>query len=233
MQLRKTVVSLATAVLVIGGTTSATASDSAVTNTPTVSITALDACSAADLDNDRRLGPAALPLFGAVGAELFFYDRTGGQPRQQFLDTWWDPAARSGNGDWIFPPQNGYMINADGTPIRTVTPLTPGQEIDRFGGTGGGFLAPKGLRYADRSIPPSNLDSSTDPAGCNYHVYRVLKTFSVYTGTVRPWFDQPGNGQQYQLDGSLVPGAPADGDLHVQWLLDHQYLEDEAHPKKL
>ncbi|WP_322759177.1 TNT domain-containing protein [Frankia sp. Cr2] len=233
MRFRKTLVALATGVLVVGGTTSATAEDIAITSgLPVVSITPLDQCSTADFDNDRRLGPANLPLFDAVGKMLFFYDRSGGQPTQQFLDTWWDPSVQTpfGLGNWVYPANSGYYINPNGTPVRMVTTLAPGQEIDRFGGTGGNFLSPEGTRYADRSLPPSNLDSTTDPGGCDYHVYRVLKEFHVYSGAIRPWFDQPGNGRQYQLVCSLIPASqgcdPTTDALPVQWLLDNQYLAE-------
>jgi hypothetical protein len=78
------------------------------------------------------------------------------------------------------------------------------------------------LPYALRSIPPQSLDG-TPAAGCNYHVYRVLKPLEVHAGPIAPWFAQPGWGEQYQLDGSLVPGAPAA--LNVLWLVNNGYLK--------
>ena len=35
---------------------------------------------------------------------------------QQFLATYWDPAANGGQGAFIFPPDNGYVIGPDGQP---------------------------------------------------------------------------------------------------------------------
>jgi hypothetical protein len=49
----------------------------------------------------------------------------------------------------------------------------------------GSFLAPAGLPYSARSIPPQNLDG-TPAAGCNYHEYQVLKSFSVDEGPIAP-----------------------------------------------
>ncbi|WP_242424907.1 glycohydrolase toxin TNT-related protein, partial [Frankia sp. EI5c] len=120
-----------------------------------------DQCSRADLKNDPRLGPAKLPVFGEVARELADYERTGEHSTRQFLGTWWDPSATFSPfpgipGNWVFPPQNGYYVNPDGTPVRAVTTLFPGQQIDRFGLPRGSFLAPRGTDYAQRSLPPSS-----------------------------------------------------------------------------
>ena len=42
-------------------------------------------------------------------------------------------------------------------------------------------------------------------------------------GPIAPWFFQHGGGLQYQLDGALVPGAPAR--MNVMWLIDNGYLQ--------
>ncbi|SBW19095.1 TNT domain-containing protein [Protofrankia symbiont of Coriaria ruscifolia] len=234
MQFRKTIISLAAGALLLVGTTSASAAPASTTDDSQTRIgsatghTPPNQCSAADFRGDSRLGPKQLPIFGEVGRELSHYERTGDQPIQQFLDTWWDPSAQSGQGGWQYPPKDGYLINADGTPRRAVTPLNPGLEFDRFGNPTGNFASPQDTKYAARAIPPSNLDSTTDPGSCNYHAYRVLQTFSVYSGTIRPWFDQPGYGQQYQVVSALIPGAPVfdpDTDaLPIQWLLDNKFV---------
>ncbi len=106
-------------------------------------------------------------------------------------------------------------------PFRGDPDLRPGQEIDRYGGEGGRFVGPDDTPYAWRAIPPSNL-VGVPAAECYYHEYRVLRPFTVYGGPIAPWFGQPGGGVQYQLDGSLIPGAPARVD--VAWLLAHGYL---------
>ncbi|MFI9274362.1 TNT domain-containing protein [Kitasatospora sp. NPDC052896] len=179
----------------------------------------LDQCSAADHQGDARLGPEQLPLLGRVGLELIGYQRTGGESDQAFLARYYDSRA----GSWNYPPDNGYALTPDGQPIEIEQELLPGQDIDRYGSEYGSFLAPEGLPYAERSIPPQSLDSTTAPAGCNYHDYRVVKPFEVHAGPIAPWFDQPGWGWQYQLDGTLLPGAPAQ--LNVGWLVTNGYLE--------
>ncbi|MFI9270260.1 TNT domain-containing protein [Kitasatospora sp. NPDC052896] len=182
----------------------------------------LSQCSAEFLDGDKRLGPLRLPVLGVVGQELQYYHRTGRLSSQRFLELYWNPVAGP-NGGWYYPPQSGYVLNPDGSPKRVEETLQVGQDIDRYGSEYGSFLAPEGLPYAERSIPPASLDS-TPPEACNYHDYRVLKPFTVYAGPIAPWFEQPGLGRQYQLDPSLVPDAPTQG-YNVQWLVDNGYLE--------
>jgi hypothetical protein len=178
-------------------------------------------CSATYFRSDPRLGPDHLPLFGVVGLETLGYVRTGGEPATTFLGTYYDPSANGGSGGWLYPPDNGYVLRQDGSPIEYHRTLSTGQDIDRFGSEYGAFLAPEGLPYAARSIPPQSL-VSTPAAGCNYHDYRVLRPFTVDAGPIAAWFAQPGGGLQYQLDGSLVPGAPAA--LNVMWLVANGYL---------
>jgi hypothetical protein len=221
--------SLATAVLAGTAATAAAAPSSgaadvtrAAAASTAVPAGALDTCSSDFFDNDPRLGPAALPVFGIVGFELLGYQRTGGLSDQAFLAKYYDPTANGGRGGWTYPPDNGYVIGADGNPVETQLTLWPGQDIDRFGSEYGSFLAPEWLPYAARAIPPQSLDGSP-AAGCNYHDYRVLKPFAVDAGPIAAWFAQPGGGLQYQLDASLVPGSPSR--LNVMWLVSNGYLE--------
>lgn len=53
--------------------------------------------------------------------------------------------------------------------------LPAGLLIDRFGSEYGSFLAPADSPYAQRALPPSNLDTPTSAPTYpyNYHVYRV------------------------------------------------------------
>jgi len=179
-------------------------------------------CSAAYFDGDPRLGPLRLAKTGADGRELRGYRRTGGLPVAEFLATYWSPGANSGQGGWDYPPDNGYVIGAGGQPIESHLTVRPGSDMDRYGSEYGSFLSPAGLPYAQRSIPPQNLDSAP-PASCNYHDYQVIKTFTVDAGPIAPWFGQPGYGLQYQLDATLIPGAPAS--INVMWLVNNGYLE--------
>ncbi|GAA1182034.1 hypothetical protein F4556_005376 [Kitasatospora gansuensis] len=174
-------------------------------------------CSTADFHGDRRLGPEQLPSTGPVGRQLWGYQRTGGLTEQQFLDRYYDATTNS----WRYPPADGYVTTPDGTPLEIQQTLGTGQRIDRYGSEYGSYLAPEGLPYATRAIPPQSLDS--EPAApCNYHVYKVLRPFTVDAGPIAPWFGQPGYGWQFQLDARHVPGAPTR--LNVLWLIDNGYL---------
>ncbi|MFJ9519798.1 TNT domain-containing protein [Kitasatospora sp. NPDC101801] len=174
-------------------------------------------CSTEDFHGDKRLGPEQLPRTGPVGRQLWGYSRTGTLTEQAFLDTYYDATASS----WRYPPADGYVTAPDGTPLEIQQTLGAGQRIDRYGSEYGSYLAPEGLPYATRAIPPQSLDS--DPAApCNYHVYQVTKPFTVDAGPIAPWFGQPGYGWQFQLDARHVPGAPAR--LNVLWLIDNGYL---------
>ncbi|WP_406194330.1 TNT domain-containing protein [Kitasatospora sp. NBC_01560] len=192
-----------------------------VTSTAAAAATPADECSTADRHGDPRLGPDDLPRIGPVGRELIGYRRTGGLSEDKFLATYYSPTANNGAPGWIYPPANGYVTLPDGTPVEFELTLYPNQNIDRFGSEYGSFLAPEGLPYASRSIPPQSLDS-TPAASCNYHDYKVLKPFKVHAGPIAPWFGQPGYGLQYQLDAALVPNGPAR--LNVLWLVDNGYL---------
>jgi hypothetical protein len=171
-------------------------------------------CSSAAYQDDWRLGPANLPVLGVIGAELRGYQRTGGEPATQFLGTYYDDG-------WSYPPQDGYQLDLGGQPIKAVVTLHEHTGIDRYGSEFGGFLAPAGSAYRARSIPPSNLNGPD--AFCDYYAYLVLRPFQVEAGPVAAWFGQPGGGTQYELDGSLVPGAPEDVD--VRWLVQNDYLQ--------
>ncbi|MDQ2586857.1 TNT domain-containing protein [Saccharothrix yanglingensis] len=175
-------------------------------------------CSAELYHDDRRLGPERLPVFGEVGRQLVGYSRTGSLGEEEFLSTYYDDAA----GSWRYPPRDGYELDPSGEPITWREPLAEGELVDRYGSEYGAFLAPRGLRYTSRSIPPQNL-VGVPAEDCNYHVYRVTADFEVDAGPIAPWFGQAGGGVQYQLRGALVPGAPER--LDVLWLLDNGYLQ--------
>ncbi|MFJ9457005.1 TNT domain-containing protein [Kitasatospora sp. NPDC101447] len=180
-----------------------------------------DQCSAAFHHDDARLGPQDLPTTGRVGRQLTGYRRTGGASEQAFLAHYYDATANGGKGGWIYPPADGYVTLPDGSPIEFDITLHPDQNIDRYGSEYGSFLAPEGLPYANRAIPPQSLDGNP-PAACNYHDYKVVKAFTVHAGPIAPWFDQPGWGLQYQLDAALLPAGPAR--LNVLWLVENGYL---------
>lgn len=216
MKVRHVVVALLSGALLFPVTASATAAD----RLPARRVDTT--CSASSFHDDARLGPASLPDAGAVGRQLIGYRRTGRLGTKAFLARYYDPTANSGQGGWIYPPDNGYVTLPDGSPIEWRQMLAPGEDIDRYGSEYGSFLAPEGLPYAARAIPPASLDG-TPAAACNYHDYRVVKPFTVDAGPIAPWFGQPGHGLQFQLAAGLVPGAPAT--VNVGWLVANGYLE--------
>lgn len=218
MRARRFVVSLVTAVLLVTG--SVTASGSALAGSTQAAVAG---CSDQFLNGDIRLGPAQLADQGPIGVIDHGYDRFAGLTAQQFLDQFWDPAAGGGKGGWRFPPANGFQLNAAGQPIEYVLPLGVGQVLDRFGSEFGAFLAPYETPFAQRALPPMSLDNFDPAYTCNYHVYKVLKSFDVESGPIAPGFGQIGHGRQYQLVGSLLPGNPARA--NVKWLLDNGYLQ--------
>ncbi|MEP7026572.1 MAG: glycohydrolase toxin TNT-related protein, partial [Actinomycetota bacterium] len=123
-------------------------------------ITALTGCSSGFFLGNALLGPARLPLLGEVGAELWGYRRTGDLTVHRFLSTYYDPTANAGQGSWIYPPDNGYVIGRDGQPEESQRTLRVSQVVDRYGSEFGSFLAPGGAPYSARSIPPQNLDAA-------------------------------------------------------------------------
>lgn len=182
----------------------------------------LEDCSATFVDGDKRLGPRELPTEGRLAKVARGYHRLAGLSAEQFLARYWDPKSNSGSGGWIYPPQNGFLIGHDGKPTEAVQSLPVGERLDRFGSEYGAFLAPPGTPYGQRSLPPQSLDN-TDPAyTCNYHQYKVIKTFRVEAGPIAPAFGQPGLGRQFQLDAALLPAAAT---ANVGWLISNGYLQ--------
>ena len=100
-----------------------------------------------------------------------------------------------------YPPNAGFA----GAPGRAS--VIPGAMLDRYGGTGGFFLSPRGTPAWARSLP---YGVEARPL----MTYRVLKAFEVDAGPAAPWFGQPGGGMQYDL-----------GARTVQDLIDGRYLE--------
>ncbi|GAA2789737.1 TNT domain-containing protein [Crossiella cryophila] len=168
---------------------------------------------------DNRLGPETLPRVTEhpVGRLVAGYQRFGKLDSAGFLAKYWDAAATS----WKYPPQDGFLLRSDGTPIKRVHRLLPGYKLDRFGSEGGQFLAPLGAHYSQRALPPQSLFTFDAAHRCNYRTYQVLKEFQVWQGTIAPWFEQRGRGSQIKLDRALVPG---EGFLNVAWLVDKGYL---------
>lgn len=156
---------------------------------------------------DWRLGPKRLPTRGELGRILHRYDRLGGLTAVRFLDRWWDPAADSGQGDWRYPPDDGYT-HRNQTVLAAPYTLRKGLKLDRFGGEAGRFLAPLGTTYGKRSIPPSSLNTMDPRYPYDYHVYKVAKPVTVCAGKTAPGFEQPGLGTQFVTSSQFCPDIP-------------------------
>ncbi len=170
-----------------------------------------------------------MPYASPVGPLLAGYQRFGAQTENQWVQNYTVP------GDptrLLFPPESGFVLGPDGRAVKQRQTLLPGYRLDRFGFTGGAFLAPLGTPFGARSLAPQSLNTpptppaTTPPAPlANYHTYCVLKPFDVDSGSIAPWFAQPGLGIQFQLNPAYVPKAGAN--LTVQWLLDHKFIVEE------
>ncbi|MFI1016630.1 TNT domain-containing protein [Streptomyces sp. NPDC020965] len=176
--------------------------------------------------NDARLGPKWLPKkqLAPVGPLLKGYQRTGALTPSAFLKKYWQGPADSGG--WKYPPNDGFG-EVNGEIDKEPTKLRPGQRLDRFGSEFGGYLAPAGDSYSERALPPQNLNTRDAQTACDYRVYKVTKPFWVWQGSIAPWFEQPGGGQQIKLDPVFLnPGQ--DQRLNVKWLLERGYLAPVA-----
>ncbi|MEU7979041.1 TNT domain-containing protein [Micromonospora sp. NPDC049081] len=180
-------------------------------------------------DDNRLLGPAVLPTQSPVGPLLAGYRRFGAQSESQWISNY---TLNGAGTTLVFPPENGFFLGPDGKPVKQRQTMLPGYRLDRFGFTGGAFLAPLGTPFNSRSLAPQSLNTpptppATTPAAplANYHTYCVLKPFDVDSGPIAPWFAQPGMGTQFQLNPEYVPQAGKL--LTVQWLLDHHVIVEE------
>ncbi|MCX4825397.1 TNT domain-containing protein [Streptomyces sp. NBC_01142] len=156
---------------------------------------------------DWRLGPTLLPTHGALRSILHGYERLGGLTAVRFLDRWWNPAGDSGQGDWRYPPDDGYT-HRNQTVLAAPLVLHAGLKLDRFGSEAGRFLAPAGTKYGKRSIPPSGLNTIDPRYPYDYHLYRLAKDVTVCAGTTAPGFEQPGLGTQYVTSSQFCPDIP-------------------------
>ncbi|MEV4845220.1 TNT domain-containing protein [Micromonospora matsumotoense] len=180
-------------------------------------------------DDNRLLGPTTLPSPSPVGPLLAGYQRFGAQGESRWVQNY---TVNGAGTTLVFPPESGFFLGPDGTPVKQRQTMLPGYRLDRFGFTGGAFLAPLGTPFGSRSLAPQSLNTpptppATTPAAplANYHTYCVLTPFDVDSGPIAPWFAQPGMGTQFQLNPAYVPQA---GNLlNVQWLLDHHVIVEE------
>ncbi|KAF2463731.1 uncharacterized protein BDR25DRAFT_319755 [Lindgomyces ingoldianus] len=153
---------------------------------------------------DPRLGPVvlptSLPLEGIAGADST-YHRFGGLCPGNFLATYTD----NKTGQFVYPPFNGFSLSTSGQPIIANMTLTTGTFLDRFGSEFGTFMSPGGAPYAQRALPPTNLNAAPGAAfPYNYRVYLVERSLTVQAGPITGWFGQQGLGLQFIMPGTIL-----------------------------
>lgn len=89
---------------------------------------------------DARLGPVHLPRRLPLSGLLSSYDRYGGLTPGEFLDKWTDGKGSTG-GSFVYPPQNGFVIDGSGKAINGSMVLGVGTLVDRFGSEYGGLIS--------------------------------------------------------------------------------------------
>ena len=90
---------------------------------------------------------------------------------------------------------DGYPDGFDG-PIKRET-LEPGTRIDRYGHFGGSFVAPEGISFESRALPPESKKSP-------YTIFEVVEPIEANGGRIASWFNQPGGGIQYKFDVAVI-----------------------------
>ncbi|ORY17664.1 hypothetical protein BCR34DRAFT_23517 [Clohesyomyces aquaticus] len=157
---------------------------------------------------DPRLGPITLPtsfplegaLDGIAGVKST-YHRFGGMCPGAFLAAYTDPKT----GAYVYPPFDGFSLSTNGTAITASMTLVPGTILDRFGSEFGTFMSPGGAPYAQRALPPTNLNAAPGAAfPYNYRVYIVERGLTVKAGPITGWFGQQGLGLQFVVPGTIL-----------------------------
>lgn len=144
--------------------------------------------------------PSSIPLDAIVGQQSI-YRRFGGMCPGAFLATF----TNSTTGQFVYPPFKGFQIDTSGVPIISNVTLLLGTFLDRFGSEYGTFMSPAGAPYAQRALPPSNLDAAPGAEyPYNYHVYTVSNPIVVQAGPIAGWFGQPGFGVQFLMPASIM-----------------------------
>ncbi|KAJ4150213.1 hypothetical protein LMH87_010972 [Akanthomyces muscarius] len=152
------------------------------------------------LCGDKRLGPKQLPTKLPLGSFVASYNRLGNDDVsvEEFLGAWTGP-----DGRYKYPPQNGFTLDVNGDAVNGTLQLEVGTLLDRFGSEYGTYVSAASAPFSQRSLPPSSLD--TDPSNPDfpygYHLYKVIRPFSVVGGPIAPWFGQPGLGAQFYTGG--------------------------------
>jgi hypothetical protein len=160
-----------------------------------------------------------LPPMGQLSSDiqrlLRGYQPYGNLTVAQFVEKYWDQTARGGEGGWDWS-KAVQQKDTDGFQDGIMSAVSPkaGEVWDRFGPEGGQYLSPEGTPYAERSLPPTNLND-------DYHVYQWTRDWTaadtkaygpIMGGKIAEAFGQPGGGIQYMLaQRDLIPLLVEDG----------------------
>ena len=121
----------------------------------------------------------------------------GGPAMKGSAEIWHSSFAAEGAGSEVTALTKFYPGNSGFAGATERTFLMPGQTIDRYGGSGySRFFSPQGTPDWARALPPGT-------AGQPLRTFEVVKPFEVESGTVAPWFNQPGGGLQYRTPVNL------------------------------
>lgn len=99
-------------------------------------------------------------------------------------------AWKNADGTWKYPDNDGFLGE------RTKRSLEVGEKFDRFGSPAGRYASPAGTDFQARSLPPTSTTQK-------YYVYEVVKPLEVESGTIAPWFEQPGLGTQLRFEQTI------------------------------
>ncbi|PWY75078.1 hypothetical protein BO70DRAFT_412203 [Aspergillus heteromorphus CBS 117.55] len=156
--------------------------------------------------NNILLGPANFQPTSNFTTLFASYAPLDSQCPSDWLCTWANftspalsppPSNPFAYAGYIYPPNLGFKGCAQpGSP-----PV--GSFVDRFGTANGSYLAPADTPFAERSIPPGNLNKFANSTLYNYWRYRVTAEFDAVEGEILPWFGQPGGGWQWYVEGGL------------------------------
>lgn len=102
------------------------------------------------------------------------------------------PDARRPTEEWPIQPLGGDRgLNYYGGK-RLVT-VSPGTELDRYGGLAGNTVFAARTEFTHRSQPADDVHGE-------YHVFRAVRSLRAIMGQVVPWHDQIGGGTAYVLE---------------------------------
>ncbi len=93
-----------------------------------------------------------------------------------------------------FDDLRGRLLNVG--PGGILTNLAPGVVYDRFGGIDGLYFFGAGTSWPERALPPT-----ANAPGAMLVPFVALRPVEIQAELVAPWFDQPGGGIRFHVEG--------------------------------